>query len=841
MRLSAIAWRGLADRPLRSLLTAAGIALGVAVVMATLIANQASAESIDRAAHRSFGDADLRVRAFRTEGLSANSVAAMRAIPGVERLGVVTERRLLMTTLPGEDEQIFNLLVVGVDPEDELALRDHRLARGEFLSPEFAGEVVASAEWAEAHDLGVGDGLLLTGAAPGTPSLEIVGILEDRMVVASSDVAAVFMSRATLEIGFETPAPATYVDLDVAPGQEEAVQAALDRTLREPFQVHTVATTRASLAQLQQAFVALTFVFGALALFVGAFLVYNTLAMTLVERTREIGLLRAAGTTSGQVVGLFFRQAAALAVIGSCAGIVLGIGLAGGIIGLLGSSRSLVIEGLPFSAGSALLALMIGVMVTLIAAVVPALQAARVTALDALRPSMQPGRSLWQRLRWLLLAETVVTVAGLLIFPVDRGGAPVGGVLLVLAILFGGALIAAVALEPIGRLVGRPFEWIFGAEGRLGRANLARDRARAGLTAGALMVGLATIVTLGTVADSARAAGERWVNSILPGGYAIRSGVPLDVETYRPTMESTPETRHASPILAVPVTTPVGSTRVGLDLAGIDPDVFEESGSLLIIDGSRAAAFEALRRGGAVLIPEALARRDDLQRGDLMHLDAATGPRPYEVAGVLAYSLPGRHGDGALLVSLHEARGAFGATAASLWVMVPEEGARGYLAAVQRTAASLAAEAITSRDLAADLSRSLDQLIGLFDVLAMIAVFVATLGIVNTLTVGVYERVREIGILRAHGMTRGQIRSMVVVEAAIMGAAAGVLAAAIGLVIAWVVVGAGSSGDFAAGLSLPFPLMLGVIVLGTLVAALGGIYPARLASRLPIVRAVQYE
>ena len=842
MRFSAIAWRGLTARPLRSLLTASGVALGVAVVMATLIANQASAESIDRAARSSFGAADLRVRAFESDGLSNASLDTIRRIPGVERTGVVTERRLLMTTLPGEGEQVFNLLVVAVDPEDEDALREHALARGEFLSTEFAGELVLSAEWASENGVAVGDSLLLTGAAPGTPALEVVGLLEDRMVVASSDAAAAFVSRTTLEVAFDTPAPATYVDLDVAPGATDSVQAALDRALAEPFRVETVASTRETLARVQQAFVGLTFVFGALALFVGAFLVYNTLAMTLVERTREIGLLRAAGTTTGQVVGLFFRQALVLGFLGSAAGVIVGIGLSAVIIGLVSSSRSLVIEGMPLSASSAVFALAVGVAVTLLAAVVPAVQASRVTPLEALRPSRQPARRLWQRLRWLLAVEAVTSVAGLLLYPIDRGGAPLGGVLLVIAALFGGTLIAAFLLQPIGRLVARPFEWIFGAEARLGRASLARDRARSGLTVGALMVGLATIVTLGSVADSARSTGRRWVDSILPGGHAIRSSVPLDLELYRPTLEGTPGTRYASPVLSVSTTAMRDGRRIGVELAGIDPDVFAESGSLIFTDGDREGAFQALRDGGGVLVPEPVARRDALQRGDLMQLDTPGGVGAYEVAGVIAYSLPGRYGEAALLISLADARDVFGATAASLWAMVPEaEGAGNYTAAVQRTAASLAGEAITAPQLATELSRSLDQLIGLFDVLALIAVLVATLGIVNTLTVGVYERVREIGILRAHGMTVGQVRSMIVVEAAIMGAVGGVLAGFAGLAMAWMVVGTGSGGDYGGGMAIPVPLLLGVILLGTLAAAIGGIYPARLASRIPIVRAVQYE
>ena len=843
MRLSAIAWRGLADRPLRSALTATGVALGVAVVMATLIANQASAESIGRSTLESFGAADLRVRAYRDEGFSPATVRAISAIGTVERVAAVSERRLLLSTLPGPDEQVFNLVVLGVDPDEEQAMRSHRLATGAFLSEDSPGEIVLTAGWAEDHSLGVGDELLLTGSRLGTRPLRIVGLVDERPITASAEGVLGYLHRETLDEAFEVPAPISYVDIALADGNLEAAEASLDAVVREPFTVEMAADVRAHLARLQDSFLGMTFLFGALALFVGASLVYNTLAMTLIERTREIGLLRAAGTTSRQIVRLFLAQALAIGVIGASAGLLLGIAVARGFMMLLEESTGIVAYGLPVSPGTALFAFGMGVGVTLLASLAPAYQASRLTALDALRRWSQPGRTLWSRLRWLIVAELAVATAGAALYPVERAAGAVA-----LGLMASGALLAAVTmtaflLRPLGRVVGRPLEWIFGAEGRLGRANLGRDRARSGLTVGALMVGLATIVALGAVGETARAAGQRWVGSVLPGGHAIRSSVPLDIDTYRPTMEATPGTAAASPVVSVPATTTRGGTRVAMTLAGIDPDVFESQGALIFTAGEREAAFDALRRGGAVVVPEPVARRDGLAVGDRLAIDTPDGAESFQVVGIVAYTMPARTQDGSLLVSLAEAREVFGVNTAPLWVMVREDGVSeaSYETAVRATAASLAAEAVTSRQLAGELSQSLDQLIGLFDVLALVAVFVAGLGIVNTLTVGVYERVREIAILRAHGMTQRQVRSMVVVEAAIMGAVGGVIAAVIGLLLAAVVLRLGGGRDFAADLALPVPIVVGVIALGVLTAALGAVYPARLASRLSIVRSVQHE
>ncbi|MDQ2690383.1 MAG: ABC transporter permease, partial [Chloroflexota bacterium] len=645
-------------------------------------------------------------------------------------------------------------------------------------------------------------------------------------------------SRATIDEAFEVPAPIRYLDLDLGESPTDAAVERVTATLDEPFVVETQEQAAARFASAQQAFVGVALLFALVALVVGAFLVGNTMAMTVGERTRELGLLRAAGTTSRQVLGIVLRQAAALGVVGSVAGVLLGIGLAAVMIGLLASTRAVLLVGLPLPAGGLLLAFALGLVVTLIGAAVPAVRAARLSPLDALRPSHGPDRGLTERLRPLIIGELVVVAAGLVLVITSGTDAPALPILLSLGLLIGGAVAAAFVLAPLSRVIGRPFEWFFGAQGLLGRANLSRDRVRAGLTVGAMMIALAAVVALGTVAESARAGTERRVASILPGGHAIRTALPLEVETFRTTFESTAGVEAASPVLQLPVVRLTDDGREEAALAGIDPSVFQDHDALLVTGASRADAFAALRAGGAVLVPVALADRADIEVGDTIAL-AVPGGTANElfVAGLVEYSIPARTAEGALLVSAADARDLFGATSASLWVMVPEPGisASAVSASVRETAVQLAAEPLTPRELAAELSSSLDRLIGLFDVLALIAVVIAALGIVNTLGVGIGERVREIAILRSHGMTVGQVQAMVVTEAAIMGAIAGVLAIATGVLVALALANGGVSPELDAGIRLPWALLVAVLLLGTGVAALAGLYPARVAASLPIV------
>ena len=221
------------------------------------------------------------------------------------------------------------------------------------------------------------------------------------------------------------------------------------------------------------------------------------------------------------------------------------------MIAFLASTRAALVVGLPMPPLGLLLAFALGLGVTLAGAVVPALRASRLSPIAALRPSSHSVMGLSDRLRSLIVAELVVVVAGILLFPIGRTGTPLFPLILSLGLLIGGAVATAFILEPLGRIIGRPFEWIFGAQGLLGRANLARDRVRTGLTVGAMMIALAAVVALGTVAESARGGAERWVASILPGGNAIRSSVPLDVESFRPSFEATPGLQVASPVLEV--------------------------------------------------------------------------------------------------------------------------------------------------------------------------------------------------------------------------------------------------------------------------------------------------
>lgn len=840
MRFGGLAWRSLAARPLRTALTVIGVALGVAILAASLVASQATTDAVRRAAEELYGQADLRVRAFDLSGFTPRAVTTMRQVPGVLNAAAVSEKRGQVNVEP---DRVFLMLLLGVDAEDEARIRPRHLVAGSFLDPDVPYGVLVNARWAHDNGFDIGDDLLLNGRRPEVPPIRIIGLLDDAGFGALASGSVVVLNREFLAEAFDRPVPIRYVDLEVADGHVEDVQDYLDAQLNEPFVVETVADQEAQLARAQAGFSGIAFLFSLVAVAVGAFLVANTLAMTVSERMREIGLLRAAGTTSRQVMGLFLRQGAVLSIVGGLLGIVLGGLVAILLIAFLRNTRAVLVSGAPLNPAAMALAFLIGAGVTIGASLLPALAASRVSPLEALRPSTSPGRRLRDRLPALGALVALAILLAVVVYPLDRGRESLPAVLLGAAILLLGAVAAAFLLQPLAAVVGRPFEWFFGAQGLLGRANLGRDRVRTGLTVGALAIGLAAVVALSAVSASARATADRWVASVLPGGYAIRLTVPDEVDTIRPRMESIAGTRSATPIMEVPAVVMRGDTAREAWVDGIDPTIYQDQGGLIFVDGRRGAAFEALRRGHAVLVPEPVARRDGIAVGDSLQLARPGGEgSAFEVAGIVAYSLPTRTADGALLVSLADARDVFGATTAELWALVPRDGtsADAYRQAVEDAAAELSAEALTAASLADELGRSLSRLVGLFDVLALLAVFIGGLGIVNTLAMGVVERGREIAILRSHGMTVGQVQAMVVAEAAIIGAVGGLVAVGIGLLVAWTAVSLGSPGDFAAGLSLPWWMMAAVVLLGIGIASAAGLYPARSAARSSVTAALKH-
>ena len=833
MGLDRLAWRAVTARPLRSVLTILGIALGIAVLSASLTLGAALDQAVDRTVRDMVGRAHLRVSGFHEAGLTEAALEAITTTDGVVDAAPVIEHRTFPSGKPfgGAADSIT---VLGIDPSSYLRLHDLPLASGTQLDG--LGEPVAlvSEQLAAQDGYGLGSKLTLLGAI-GTQDLRVIGILPGFGPLAGSGrtiVIPIDVARTTFDL-----AGATRVDLQLEPESLTSVMDHLEARMNEPYVLSSPGDIASSLRASSGAFQSTAALVAAIVLFVGAFLIVNTLTMTVGERAREVGLLRAAGATRLQLGRFVFSGALLLGVTGSIAGVALGFLLAQLMAGAVSEATGLPAAIGSFDVPGALTAAAIGIGITIMAAIEPALAAARISPVEALRarfdlPGLRSGR-----LTWIAVIFLAVAAMAMLAWPPVLANEGAGRAMTVYIVLLYATLVSPFLMRPLARLLGLPIALVLRVEERLARGSLARDRNRTTLTLGSLVIGLAMIVALGWAAQAARASAFEWLEDVVPGDEIVTSIRPVALdEPIQEVLAGVPGVASVTPIASFDVA--YRGTRV--DAAAIVGRDFFIDDRLTAVTGDRAEALEAIDAGGAVILPVALADRLGLTVGETMTVPVdATTTIDLKVAAIVERSMPGSGGE-AILVGWKDATTSLGVLGADAFAvrLVPgrEVEAR---AGVRDTARVYALESNPIERIQGSVAEALSRVFGVFDALALVAVLVAALGIVNTLTMGVVERVREIGVLRAIGMSRRQVMRMVVVEATVLGIVGVVLGSLAGLGAGAVLLQLGG------GLGSPNGAPIGAIavaaVLGLVLPAIASIYPARAASQVSIVEALHFD
>ena len=844
------AWRGLVARPTRSILTILGIAIGVAVLVASLATSAGLDASVDRTVASLVGRADLRVAAFAETGLSGATLTALDGVPGVALTAPAIERRTFLAATPGRPTPTDPVTVLGIDPTCEPRVRDLPLVAGEPLDAADGPGALVTERLAATDGLSLGSELSILGA--GAPvTVTVTGILEgDGPAVGSGGRTVVLPigTAARLALADGDPEPPagppggmTRIDVVLAAGADlGAVTAAIEATLvTEPYVLSVprdiAASLRASTADIRATLALLA----TITLFAAAFLVLNATAMTVVERIRELGLLRAAGASRGQLVRIVELQALALGVAGSVLGLLLGGGLALLVTGWLRAAGNVAVD--PPQASLPVLAagLAVGVLVTMVAALEPARRAASVSPVTALRARSDPSAAARAHVGWLVVVIGTVGALAVLLLPVGAAS-PLGPVraIAVYALLLLGVLVTPALLGPLGRLAGLPFAAVLRLEERLARAALGRDRARTTLTVGSLVVGLAMVVALGSVGANARVAATAWLADVVPGDEILTAIAPAPVGDggIDEQLADLTGVRLATPLAAFDLAFS-GSRLEATAVRGRD---FAADGRLTFTAGDRASALAALDTGGAVVLPRARAERMGVGMGDELVVIGRLGPAELRVAGLVERSFPGRGGETAL-VGWGDAEAAFGVAGADAFAVRYEPGAAASTSpAVAELARSYALTVAPISQVEGAVGDALDRVFGLLDLLALAAVVIAALGIVNTLSMDTWERVRELGMLRAAGMSRRQVWRSVLVEAGILGLISSVVGCATGLAVGILLV-ATAGGRVEAGIVLPLPTIALALAGGIALAMLAAAQPARIAGRRSIVAAVRGE
>ncbi|MDQ0758388.1 ABC transporter permease [Streptomyces canus] len=724
---------------------------------------------------------------------------------------------------------------------DDPELNPYRLAEGR--APKKSGEVVVNRGTAERGDLRIGDTTILR--TPDPVEVTIVGLAtfggEDGMAQVTFTGMTLSDAEKYLTAG---PGEASSIQVRAGPGvgQQELVDR-LTPVLPGGVeaitgQESTEENTDMISSQFLDIFTTFLLVFSGVALLVATFSIHNTFAIVVAQRTRENALLRALGASRRQVTASTLTEASLVAVTASAAGLVGGIGIAAGLQALFPAI------GFPFPEGdlvigvlSMTLPLAVGIIVCLGSALLPAVRAGRTAPLAALRETAvdQSGAS---RVRaviggGLAALAVAVTLTGVLVSPsIWLAGA--GSVT---------ALAAFVVLGPVAsttavRVIGSPLDRLRGVTGSLARRNALRSPRRTAATASALMIGVSVVSLFTVFGASLKATMDQTVSRSFAGDVAV----------------STPSfgaggsglsPRLAGAVQQLPeVDTAVGLGRgvaevdgKGRALTVTDPLALERTFDLGKVRGS----LSDLGTDG-VAITEKEAEKQGLTTGDKARLTFTDGVKDtFTVRAVYGQSeLAGDYVITRAAWAPHRTQDSDTLVAVSFKDGVSTDAGK---AAVEKVAARYGDPEVQTRDEYAQSSAGgIDMMLTLVYALLALAVLIALLGIANTLTLAIHERTRELGLLRAVGQTRSQLRSMVRWESLLVAAFGTVGGLALGAFLGWVLVEASDgASDSAFAFAMP-PLQLGVVALvGLAAGALAGLRPARRAARLDVLRAIAAE
>jgi len=637
------------------------------------------------------------------------------------------------------------------------------------------------------------------------------------------------------------------VPINPNPSTDELSQlrVSLQQQLGDDFAVTYPSGQGERMTQMLQNYqIGLNFMSG-IALFVGAFLIYNAFAMTVVERTREFGMLRTIGMTRRQVISQVLVEAAFLGIFGSALGVGLGILLARGLTKLMESLMSQELGDVLVTTNDMLLSMSIGVGVTFLAALIPALQAGRISPIEALRVRGKSKEGWLIRYGWTLGIVMLGGSVALLIinpFPYDvqfrLGSITVFG-------LFTGATLLIPITVGIWEFVSRPvIKLIYGSSGSLGSRNVQRSRLRTTLTVAALMIGVAMVIMVRGMTESFAVDLRTWIQAYLGGDIYVTSTVRMRSDLER-RLKSVEGVFEVAPLryFEVDWKTPTGDTET-INFMAFDVAAYSRVTNF-VFSGEQVEpqqAIERLSAGRAVFVSTVLAERYNLTPGETISLKTRRGLKDFEIAGVVVdfYNqgmvVQGSWEDMRRYFNIRDAN--------TLLVKVNDNSVA---SSVQDQIDSIYGDRyhliLISNEMIRDQVLTLmDQAFSMFDVMALLSIVVGSLGVINTLTMSVIERTREIGMLRAIGTTRWQIVRMVLAEAMLMGVIGGVIGLATGVVLARILfIGMTTMSGYRLTFILPSEGVITSVVIALIISQVAAIAPAVRAARVRILEAVHYE
>jgi putative ABC transport system permease protein len=835
--LTGLSVRSVTRRKGRYVLTLAGVALGVAVLFAVLAASNATTRGFDEFVQGISGRADVVVSpsgAFDAS-LPPDADAKLRSLPGVAAVsGEVTLRSHLTnvrTQRRSEDEAVF---VRGIDLPTARTVRDFFLSDGRF--PADGAPEIAVADRVKG-DLRVGTTTEIATTS-GLHQVKVVGILADRGAGLSDNGEVAYTSlpfARTL-----VPGPPGWSDVSVVLGK------GVDRTAwidAHQDDVPSAAMQDASdIAGDFRSFVnAISggmVSIGAIALFVAAFLIFLTFSVAVAERSRLYGTLRALGATPKQVRQTVLREALVIAAVAVDGGLLLGYALASLCTSLVGHLLRLHIPSIGVPTGSVATAVIVGILVTVAATVLPARRASRMAPVAAMSGRwMHDARPTSP---WIGLSLVVVGTA--ISFVVQSSAGSMG----LLFLLLGDVLLIPSLLSPVARFVGRVTRRRSPGVGGVAVLHLVKERSRSAYTLGLVMV----VLTLTLSVAAANLAMRSSLDKVLDRQFGA------DLAVFAPGSADPAVGRSLARLPGVAAATEMrfgradvldrGTTR-RMFLVMVDPASYFRFNGFAWVDGDNDTARAALARGGSVLLPAPVAKRMGVARGGTVPLRTTLGVRPFRVAGT--FSTVGQQPS--VVAGLPDGRAYLGAGPPNGFLLDVAKGhdpeaVRAAIFTPANGQPSLGQQFALSVDSAAQTrARARAQMQGFFGLVYAILIvsgIIGLLGLANTLVMSVIQRTREIGVLRATGAHRRQIRGMVLVESATLVLVAYGLALALAAVVSALMIrGFASTLEFTLPFAYPWALLPFLLIGAVLIAGLACLAPARRAAGIEVAAALRFD
>jgi putative ABC transport system permease protein len=858
--LNLLSIRSIKSRLTRTLLSLFGIILGVASIFAINTTNLNTLNAISKLFEDTSGKANLVILSSETtsEGIPEKIIRNVNAQPGVTAVvpSLQVSSMLIEEEAPEEISFSFfgavgsGLSIFGIDPVKDFAVRDYTITKGRFLENDLNSyEIVLVEDFAAENEIEMGQQVWLQ-TTNGVETLKVVGLMSKEGPAKMNNGAFGIIPLQTAQSFFNSNNKITHIDITVHPNFAsgdaiEIIKNSLQERVGPDYDVIFPANKGKRMSQMLSNYqIGLNFLSG-IALFVGAFLIYNSFTMSVVERTREFGMLRTIGMTRSQIIRLVLIEALLLGLIGTALGIGLGYLMSYGLTQMMEVMLSQEITTTEAPISTYLTSVLVGIIVTIFSALVPAIQAGKTSPMEALRVRGKSKEVWLLREGWKLGAVMLgLAILSLFINPFPNDPQFRFGSMSVFSMFLGTTLLIPGSISVWERIMRPIIRRIYDEIGQFGSRNILRAKLRSTLTVAALMIGVAMVLVVQSMTTAFGGDLENWIESYIGGSLYVSSSLPMR-ENIERRIASVDGVEAIAPIRYIDVKwlQPDGKDE-DISYMAVDPKSYTQVTSFVFSDSEidQQAALTQLSNGQTVFISSVIAEKYGLSAGETLQLKTRGGIQTFDIAAVVVdYFNQGMVVQG----SWRDMEQFFREREASTYLirvdgsndpnMVKEKIDKLYGKRYRLTIQS-------NQAIKDSINTLMTQAFSMFDILAMIAITVASLGVVNTLTMNVMERTREIGMLRSIGMTRSQIIRLLLAEAGLMGFIGGILGMLLGLLLAYIFPeGMKAMSGYSITFTIPVRGILIAEFLAVFISQIAALPPAFKAAKTPILEAIHFE